>query len=593
MLEESRGNGYPPEAPNDLASERQTWRERMLRGLGWANFAAIGVASVLTLVQGLLPRVSEVLLFGTLALSLLGLLLPKLEFPERAGALFASLYLACIIGLSYLGFAPNALVGLCMAVWMATLLFGRAGGFTAAIGSTAILVAVPLLERAGLVTRVGDWATMLDASRGVVVLRVAAIFFMGAMACVVGISYLVGQAEQLLIDKTRTLERLLEEEREKERLRERMSLREAAFRKAQELEILGRLSSSMAHDFNNALLVIFASVDELEEYGEFSEQSRLALDAIRAAATQGAATTRELRAFGPHASTGTRPERLLPLVERMATILSRVLPRNIELTLERLADPTVLVNEGQLQRAITNLALNARDAMRDGGKLTLSVREASEAERGNGRPLAVLEVADTGVGMSQEVKARLFEPFFTTKAAAGTGLGLATVREFVTELGGRVEVRSELGRGTAISLFLPGAEETSGAAPKSEPRPERQELTVLIVDDDQGVRRALQRGLERHAFKVLEASDASEGLLVARRHREPIHALCSDSVMPGAPARQLIEGFRSTFPDGKVILWSGYAEPDSSAARIADVFLHKPFSSDELARQIRRVVGRR
>jgi DNA-binding NtrC family response regulator len=115
-------------------------------------------------------------------------------------------------------------------------------------------------------------------------------------------------------------------------------------------------------------------------------------------------------------------------------------------------------------------------------------------------------------------------------------------------------------------------------------------LTVLIVDDDAGVRRALRRGLERQAFNVLEAGDAGDGLLVVRRHREPIHALCTDSVMPGLPARQLIEGYRSTFPSGKVILWSGYSAPESNVARAADAFLHKPFSNEELARHIRRLV---
>ena len=189
------------------------------------------------------------------------------------------------------------------------------------------------------------------------------------------------------------------------------------------------------------------------------------------------------------------------------------------------------------------------------------------------------------------MKARLFEPFFTTKEAAGTGLGLASVGEFVSALGGRVAVTSELGLGSTIGLLLPVVETSAEAAPESERRLEPRQLNVLIVDDDAGVRRVLRRGLERHGFHVLEAADAAEGLLVTRRHREPIHVLCSDSVMPGLSVRQLIEGYRSSFPDGKVILWSGYAAPESSAAKGADVFLHKPFSSDDLARQLRRLIG--
>jgi two-component system, cell cycle sensor histidine kinase and response regulator CckA len=359
-----------------------------------------------------------------------------------------------------------------------------------------------------------------------------------------------------------------------------MALREAAYRKAAELEILGRLSGSMAHDFNNALLVIFAAVDQFSR-ADVPPELEPAVDAIRSAATQAASATRQLRAFGPHTSHSVANVNLAPAVRRLAALLERVVPSNIEIELDVDDDVGILADEAQIQRMLTNLVLNARDAMRDGGRVILRVKRAA-TESG---AFALLEVEDNGGGMSEDVVQRLFEPFFTTKGGAGTGLGLASVRQLVEGAGGQVNVRSRLGVGTTLSVHWPLAEVGVGAAPSTQSAAvSGAGINVLVVDDDAQVRSLLVRGLRRYGFFVLEAGDGREGLLMARRHREPIHALCADCIMPGIPLRELVAGFRESHPRASVVVCSGHAaEEVGFDADMADQFLGKPFQVKELA----------
>jgi signal transduction histidine kinase len=247
---------------------------------------------------------------------------------------------------------------------------------------------------------------------------------------------------------------------ERSRVQAELASREAAYLKARELEVLGRISGTVAHDFNNALAVILAAVDELER-AQLAGRLGLTVRDLRTAAEQAQATTRQLRVFGPGAPRPPTVVALAPVVERAGAALKRILPATVELTLEVRAEPHVSADEGQLMRILTNLALNARDAMRQGGRLTLRLRP-SEGDAG----LVALEVADTGTGMSEEVKARIFDPYFTTKGEQGTGLGLASVRQLVLAAGGRVAVDSALGRGTTVTVLWPVAP-APGASPRA------------------------------------------------------------------------------------------------------------------------------
>jgi len=285
-------------------------------------------------------------------------------------------------------------------------------------------------------------------------------------------------------------------------------------------------------------------------------------------------------------------------VTRAAALLERVLPSNIGLAVTVEDASTVLADDGQLQGIVTNLVLNARDAMPRGGKLELRVRKAlpTDCEAGGVRaPCALVEVIDDGIGMSEATMARLFEPYFTTKGAAGTGLGLASAKSAVEASGGKIVVTSELGRGTQVRILWPLCEERPDVPEMretSEPR-EARTGTVLLVEDDERVRIAMARLLAARGFTVLEAPNGAEALTIARRYRAPIHVLCSDCRMPGIPVEEMIAAFRPLFPAARVILCSAHAPEDVALPlETVDAFTAKPFAPDGFARLVGALVAR-
>jgi two-component system cell cycle sensor histidine kinase/response regulator CckA len=415
------------------------------------------------------------------------------------------------------------------------------------------------------------------------------IFALITTTIVVAVTYLLRRSEELALEKARSLATLQLEQRERARIAQDLELREAAFHKARELELLGRLAGTMAHDFNNALLVVWSALDELG-LSDLPAQAQQPLSDIRLATNQAAAATRQLRAFGPTAPPQPSNLALTPLLERAHAMFGRVLPQNIRLSLDVSLDVVLLADEGELLRVLMNLALNARDAMRDGGDLTLRVRvpRAGEPPAAQARTTFVaIDVSDTGSGMSDEVKSRLFEPFFTTKQASGTGLGLASVRTLLEARGGTVSVSSQLGVGTTITLLWPVA---VAEAPRAEApllAPSRRPVVVLLVDDDDPVRLVLTRGLTRLGLTVLAASDGESGMTLARRFASNIDVLCTDCVMAGMPVRKLIASFRELH-HGRVIVSSGYAPGESGlSSDDFDDFLAKPFSIADLAERVR------
>ena len=570
----------PPSTLGDY--EPHSWRERVLQGLIWASFAAFLSVGGWTIARGLYG-LEAAKFFGAITVVTLAMAFSKrrLSYRARVAALLSSVGVASIYTLARGGYAPNAFVAFGFIIVAATLLLGVRGGVGATVFFTLSLIVVPTLQRAGVIQRAEGWAVLLDSADLDNIGRVVTNFAVLSSSSVLAVSYLLRRGERLLQERTRSLERLASEQADKERIRADLELREAAFRKASELEILGRLSGSMAHDFNNALLVIFAAIDQFSR-AELTPELTEAVEAVRGAATQAVSATRQLRAFGPQIAGAPTHVVLGPALRRLVLLLARVLPSNIELALEVDERLCVWADEGALQRMLTNLVLNARDAMRQGGKVVIRVERATSA----GVACARIEVRDNGAGMTEEVRRHLFEPFFTTKEGAGTGLGLASVRALVEAAGGNVSIESEQGVGSAVSAYWPLAE----AAPAAAPRPSEalafdgKGTNVLLVDDDAQVRALLARGLKRLGFTVLEAADGHEGLLVARRHREALHVLCTDCIMPGLPLRELIAGYRLAHPEGRVLVCSGYALDESGIEPGAtDAFMSKPFRITELA----------
>jgi CheY-like chemotaxis protein len=368
------------------------------------------------------------------------------------------------------------------------------------------------------------------------------------------------------------------------------------------MESIGRLAGGIAHDFNNLLTVIAADTDLLHTRLRRDDFAAELIAEIRQAGERATALTRQLLAFSRREVKEPRAVDLNALVAETEKMLRRLLGEDIRLTTALAADlPPVKVDPDQWTQVLFNLAVNARDAMPDGGVLEVATRveDVGDAEPWPGaRPgrCVVLSVGDTGCGMTPEVRARIFEPFFTTKGVGrGTGLGLSVVHGIVAQSGGQVDVTSEPGGGTTFAFRLPALEGATPAA--AEPRPavdDRGTEAILLVEDDERVRRIAARGLRARGYTVIEAADGEQALS-AFAARGDVALLITDVVMPGMHGRQLAEGLRAGAPALRVLYSSGYTD-DAVVRRgvlLAEVdFLQKPYTLAALTRKVREILDR-
>ncbi len=379
---------------------------------------------------------------------------------------------------------------------------------------------------------------------------------------------------------------------------------EAELAQAQRLDSIGRLAGGVAHDFNNLLTAMFGSIElALSTLPSDAPAARDLAD-IRYCAERGATLTAQLLAFARRQVLEPRVMTLSTLVLDVETILRRVLGEDIELSAVCQAEGRVRVDAHQIERVLVNLAANARDAMPDGGRLTLETLDVdldepyatAHAEVIAGR-YVMLAVSDTGTGIAPEQLPRIFEPFFTTKAPhAGTGLGLATCYGIVRQAGGHIHAYSELGHGTTFRIYLPRVDapiDTETAPPVA--RQSNGHETVLVVEDDEVVRRVTVRGLRRLGYEVLEASNGVEALETATRHGA-VDLVLTDVVMPQMNGKELAERLRALQPRIVVLFVSGYTANAIVHHGVLDPdieFLAKPFNIATLHARIRKIFGER
>jgi two-component system cell cycle sensor histidine kinase/response regulator CckA len=402
-----------------------------------------------------------------------------------------------------------------------------------------------------------------------------------------------GKAEKLIIVSRDITERKQTEER----LRER----EEQLRQAQKMEAVGRLSGGIAHDFNNLLGVIIGYSDEIESRLPHGDPLRKSAEQIQKAAQRAAALTHQLLAF-------SRQQVLLPkaldmnvLVSDMGNMLRRMIGSHIELT-TRLGSNLgcVKCDQSQFEQVLVNLVVNARDAMPDGGKLSIETAEVllDEAQARNlpflqPGPHVQLIVSDTGIGMDMETQAHIFEPFFTTKQRGkGTGLGLATVYGVVKQSGGIVGVQSEPGKGSTFTIYLPQVE--------AEPEVPAPDLamngfstgteTILVVEDEETLLELTSDFLKKSGYRVLTARDGMTAVQIARSFEGPIHLLLTDVMMPKLNGPALARHITDLRPETQILFMTGHTEPDGSlhgSVPKDSEFLQKPFHRDTLIRKVR------
>ena len=381
---------------------------------------------------------------------------------------------------------------------------------------------------------------------------------------------------------------------------------EEQLRMAQKMEAVGQLAGGVAHDFNNLLTAILGYCNLMLDDMPPQDPLRGDLDEIRAAGERAAALTRQLLAFSRRQMLQPQVVDLNAIVQQMEKLLRRLISEDVELATKLAPDlMTVRVDPASIEQILVNLAVNARDAMPVGGRLTIETSNIDldttyAVTHVTVRPgrYVMLAVGDTGEGMDAATRARVFEPFFTTKEQGkGSGLGLATVYGMVKQSGGYIWVYSEPGYGTMFKVYFPPAEQRTSEAAAEHPGRRTSDgkqgwETVLLVEDEDAVRALAREVLRRHGYVVLEARHGVDALRIAERHGDDIHLMVTDIVMPHMSGRDLAERLSSARPGMKVLFMSGYTDHALMHRELTpgSAFLQKPFTPEGFARKVRSVL---
>ena len=380
---------------------------------------------------------------------------------------------------------------------------------------------------------------------------------------------------------------------------------EEQLRLSQKIEAIGRLSGGIAHDFNNLLGVIIGYTEALQKRMPLDAPFREAIDEIQRAGKRAASLTQQLLAFSRKQVLEPRILDLNAIVSDVEKMLGRLIGEHIDLTLVlSKAIGMVKADRTQIEQVMLNLAVNARDAMPQGGKLTIETANVELDEASARRPryllpgsYVLLKVTDTGCGMNPDVQAHIFEPFFTTKEKGkGTGLGLATVYGVIKQSGGYVLVESELGKGTTFEVYLPRVAATGEIAKEARPSAKlikKHEAAVLLVEDEPSLRKLARDVLRETGYTVFEAADAFQALEIAKQTEIEIDLLLTDVIMPGMSGRALADALSSSRPETRVLYMSGYTDGEIATQGVLNAetsILHKPFTQDELIRRVEDVL---
>jgi signal transduction histidine kinase/ActR/RegA family two-component response regulator len=585
------------DAPSVQALLNQ-WRVRILTPLLWAGALLGSVASAVFGVQQGSRGAWGVVVLNCALIAVLwtAALVPSLSNRARILMSLGVVYVASTAALLTMGLCTESMVGLfgfvCLTALLAGTRWARASFvlvlLTIGLGALGFVAGAIHVGEPSPVSPADPWNWLRSAS------------FAAAVTAAVagGTSFLLSELVSALKDRTKLIERLQTEAKERERTHAQLAETQERLLHAHKLEVVGRLAGGIAHDFNNTLTVILSYGELIKtRLGRDNPTGELA-DQIIQAAEQGGDLTKQLLTFTRRQVVKPRTVDVQQILSNTERALTRLVPRSIQIRrVECPEELYVTIDPTQLQQAILNLALNARDAMPDGGVLTLEasaidLRHKSELPLIPGQ-YVVIRVRDDGVGMSRETLGRLFEPFFTTKEPGlGTGLGLANVRETTEGASGHVAVKSELGNGSELTLYFPRADASISGIETMQPARATRQHTVLVVDDEPQIREVIRTMLSDNEYSVRTADSARAALEILRS--EQVDLVCTDLVMPEMSGAKLIDELKRMRSGLPVVVCSAYGTDEDVSRRVTRgevLFLSKPFTRKELLEVVGRAIA--
>ncbi|HEX4351251.1 MAG TPA: ATP-binding protein, partial [Polyangiales bacterium] len=589
----------------DGATLLARWRERVLQGLLAISIAAVIPALLIDAWQAAhapSTQSSSAVGLGLTGLAcMIGLHRWRGRSTIRAGLLIGVCFALTLVGIVREGFAPAEFVVLCLLATVCVLLISTGAAYLM-LGASALAMAIAAIRFHGRVD-VPIASNFLDPTNPLNWLRVALYTLFASGTAAAATSYLLGKLRATLDTRAALIDRLSREIAQREHALVELERTQARLLHAQKLEAIGQLAAGIAHDFNNTLSVVTLEAELLRRRNQPDSVARGA-EALLGAAAGGSQLTRQLLLF-------SRPDRIERTVidatiafDECVQALKRLLPSELTFEVDITAGPLpVYLHPSELQQIVLNLGINARDAMSSGGHLRLTLErrlltddEATALGIAPGT-YAISTCHDSGIGMSSATLARVFEPFFTTKAPGrGTGLGLTNVWNIAERAGGTVHVESALGEGTHVSVYLPIASQPMAAATIMvgiDAADGGGQETLLVVEDDIRIRALLVSLLTDAGYSVLDAANVDAALALERDHAGPIDLLCTDVVMPGRPARELLSELRARRPHAGILICSGYSEDEQIARGIRSgewKHLGKPFTRGALLTAVRRTL---
>jgi signal transduction histidine kinase/ActR/RegA family two-component response regulator len=526
---------------------------------------------------------------------------PWFSFRASSLSLLGVLLVSAAMVASRGGFTVGSLSVSVLLVMLATLFFGRPGAVAALVAVVLVIAGIGVLVVHGYLPPIAR--ELWDPVNAAVWVRQTLIMALLGLVLAATELYVVERlAHQVEVHRTLAArereQRLALERAERERVQAQRALEQS-----RRIEALARMAGGVAHDFNNALTVIIGGAEMAKLRRESPQEVEECLDEVLRAAGGAADLSRRLMMLGRQHISTPRPTSIAVLLNRLEAPIRRILPDDVQLVVNTAGkDRTALVDETELERALLNLALNARDAMPRGGTLTIAARSedvAGTPDLDDGRYVSI-SVSDTGQGMDRETLDRIFDPFFTTKGdKGGTGLGLATVYAFAKESRGAVEATSTPGSGTTFTLMLPESAAARPPAPLSAAQTPMASLTggerVLVVEDRPDVRAGMARILSHYGFSVSETSNG-DAALRKLSDGETFALMCIDGVMAGLQTATVIERAKEVAPSMPVLVCSGHVQEELLRRGISTgryAFLAKPFSAQQLLASVMHVLGSR